>query len=41
MFRIDCPKNCVSNTSPVIGTMIYDDKSSICKSAIHAGFLID
>uniref|UniRef100_A0A8C1CF87 Cysteine rich secretory protein LCCL domain containing 1 n=1 Tax=Cyprinus carpio carpio TaxID=630221 RepID=A0A8C1CF87_CYPCA len=40
--RIYCPKNCLQENphlSRVIGTKIYSDKSSICRSAIHAGVL--
>lgn len=25
----------------MIGSMIYNDESSVCKSAIHAGFLVN
>lgn len=40
-FRVDCPKNCDKAAGgSVIGSMIYNDESSICKAAIHAGFLI-
>uniref|UniRef100_A0A8C2CP66 Cysteine-rich secretory protein LCCL domain containing 1a n=1 Tax=Cyprinus carpio TaxID=7962 RepID=A0A8C2CP66_CYPCA len=40
--RIYCPKNCLQENphlSRVIGTKMYSDKSSICRSAIHAGVL--
>ncbi|KAK7118246.1 hypothetical protein R3I94_021919 [Phoxinus phoxinus] len=40
--RIYCPRNCQQENphlSRVIGTGIYSDKSSICRSAIHAGVL--
>ncbi|KAK3541254.1 hypothetical protein QTP86_019199 [Hemibagrus guttatus] len=40
--RIYCPHNCLQehpHVSRVIGTRIYSDKSSICKSAIHAGVI--
>ncbi|KAI2649064.1 Cysteine-rich secretory protein LCCL domain-containing 1 [Labeo rohita] len=39
---IYCPRNCLQENphlSRVIGTKIYSDKSSICRSAIHAGVL--
>lgn len=40
-FRVDCPKGCGKAVGgSVIGSMIYNDESSICKAAIHAGFLI-
>lgn len=40
-FRVECPKNCAkADGGSVIGAMIYNDESSICKAAIHAGFLI-
>ncbi|XP_035284440.1 cysteine-rich secretory protein LCCL domain-containing 1b [Anguilla anguilla] len=38
--RLYCPRNCLQMTSQhsrVIGTRVYSDKSSICRSAIHAG----
>ncbi|GAA6099032.1 cysteine-rich secretory protein LCCL domain-containing 1 [Tachysurus ichikawai] len=40
--RIYCPHNCLQehpHVSRVIGTRIYSDKSSICRSAIHAGVI--
>uniref|UniRef100_A0A8C2IML0 Cysteine-rich secretory protein LCCL domain containing 1a n=1 Tax=Cyprinus carpio TaxID=7962 RepID=A0A8C2IML0_CYPCA len=40
--RIYCPRNCLQENphlSRVIGTKMYSDKSSICRSAIHAGVL--
>ncbi|TSK98363.1 Cysteine-rich secretory protein LCCL domain-containing 2 [Bagarius yarrelli] len=39
---IYCPHNCLQerpHVSRVIGTKIYSDKSSICRSAIHAGVM--
>jgi hypothetical protein len=39
---VKCPRNCIKNPlGNVIGTMIYTDDSSICKSAIHSGFLLN
>lgn len=39
-FRVNCPKNCASHPDGnVFGTLIYSDDSSVCKSAIHAGFI--
>jgi len=41
-FRIQCPKGCGKlETGTVIGSMIYVDESSVCKSAVHSGFLED
>ncbi|KAM9817664.1 cysteine-rich secretory protein LCCL domain-containing 2 [Neosynchiropus ocellatus] len=40
--RVVCPADCKqqpSYWSPVIGSNIYTDNSSICKSAIHAGVI--
>ncbi|XP_030625033.1 cysteine-rich secretory protein LCCL domain-containing 1 [Chanos chanos] len=40
--RIYCPRNCLgehSRFSRVIGTKTYSDKSSICRSALHAGVI--
>ncbi|XP_072513444.1 cysteine-rich secretory protein LCCL domain-containing 1 [Salminus brasiliensis] len=40
--RIYCPQNCLqenTQTSRVIGTRTYSDKSSICRSAVHAGVM--
>lgn len=39
-FRVNCPKNCAHHPEGnVFGNLIYSDDSSICKSAIHAGFI--
>lgn len=41
-FRVNCPKNCGESDTVCMGSMIYtSDGSSICKCAIHAGFLVD
>uniref|UniRef100_A0A671MWS8 Cysteine-rich secretory protein LCCL domain containing 1a n=1 Tax=Sinocyclocheilus anshuiensis TaxID=1608454 RepID=A0A671MWS8_9TELE len=37
--RYECPAGCLDNMAKVIGTVYYDMKSSICRSAIHAGIL--
>uniref|UniRef100_A0A8B9KT28 Cysteine rich secretory protein LCCL domain containing 1 n=1 Tax=Astyanax mexicanus TaxID=7994 RepID=A0A8B9KT28_ASTMX len=40
--RIYCPQNCLqgnAQSSRVIGTRTYSDKSSICRSAVHAGVM--
>ncbi|RVE74585.1 hypothetical protein OJAV_G00023010 [Oryzias javanicus] len=40
--RVFCPVNCKTQPSywsPVIGSNIYADNSSICKAAIHAGVI--
>ncbi|XP_066532593.1 cysteine-rich secretory protein LCCL domain-containing 1 isoform X2 [Hoplias malabaricus] len=40
--RIYCPQNCLQENphiSRVIGTRTYSDKSSICRSAVHAGVI--
>ncbi|KAM4614482.1 cysteine-rich secretory protein LCCL domain-containing 2 [Discoglossus pictus] len=42
--RFQCPAQCKSEPSywaPVIGTNIYADSSSICKTAVHAGVIKD
>jgi len=38
-FRIECPKGSGSAEGSVIGTMIYDMKSNVCKAAVHAGLV--
>lgn len=39
-FRVSCNRHCLkAEGGTVIGSMIYTDKSSVCKAAIHAGFL--
>uniref|UniRef100_A0A4W3H2P7 Cysteine-rich secretory protein LCCL domain containing 1b n=1 Tax=Callorhinchus milii TaxID=7868 RepID=A0A4W3H2P7_CALMI len=41
-FRIYCPKNCLQENphlARVIGTHIYSDRSSICRTAVHAGII--
>lgn len=39
-FRLACPKNCANHPEGnVMGNLIYSDDSSICKAAIHAGFI--
>lgn len=41
-FRVECPRGCGKlQTGTVIGSMIYVDESSVCKSAVHSGFLDD
>jgi len=41
-FRVECPRGCGKlTTGTVIGSMIYVDSSSVCKAAVHAGFLDD
>uniref|UniRef100_A0A4W3H2S6 Cysteine-rich secretory protein LCCL domain containing 1b n=1 Tax=Callorhinchus milii TaxID=7868 RepID=A0A4W3H2S6_CALMI len=40
--RIYCPKNCLQENphlARVIGTHIYSDRSSICRTAVHAGII--
>ncbi|XP_056613617.1 cysteine-rich secretory protein LCCL domain-containing 2 [Triplophysa dalaica] len=40
--RVSCPANCINEPSywaPVVGTNIYADGSSICRTAIHAGVI--
>ncbi|XP_041124827.1 cysteine-rich secretory protein LCCL domain-containing 2-like isoform X1 [Polyodon spathula] len=42
--RVHCPPRCKdepSNWAPVIGSNIYSDSSSICRSAVHAGLIKD
>lgn len=39
-FRLNCPKNCAKHPEGnVFGSLIYSDDSSVCKAAIHAGFI--
>ncbi|MFM7858600.1 MAG: LCCL domain-containing protein, partial [Flammeovirgaceae bacterium] len=40
-LRVICPRNCGSSSSQVFGNGIYTDNSSICKAAIHSGFIKD
>jgi hypothetical protein len=40
-LRLVCPAGCASDPSPIYGTGIYTDNSSICKAALHAGFIKD
>jgi hypothetical protein len=40
-LRLVCPSGCSSDPSPIYGTGIYTDNSSICKAALHAGFIKD
>jgi hypothetical protein len=40
-LRLVCPAGCASDTSPIYGTGIYTDNSSICKAALHSGFIKD
>ena len=41
-FRVSCPKNCAKHPEGnVFGNLIYSDDSSVCKAAIHAGFVKD
>jgi hypothetical protein len=40
-FRIKCPKGCAKSAGAVMGTQVYNDESSVCKSALHSGFLKD
>nr|XP_023650473.1 cysteine-rich secretory protein LCCL domain-containing 1 [Paramormyrops kingsleyae]XP_023650474.1 cysteine-rich secretory protein LCCL domain-containing 1 [Paramormyrops kingsleyae] len=40
--RVHCPRNCLQanpHHAPVIGTWTYSDRSSICRSAVHAGVI--
>lgn len=38
-FRVHCPADCTTVKGVVIGTMIYNDKSSVCQAAVHSGLL--
>ncbi|CAH2311369.1 Hypothetical predicted protein [Pelobates cultripes] len=38
-FSVKCPPECLKHVTKVWGSGIYADESSICQSAIHAGFL--
>lgn len=41
-YRVKCPESCLEfNKGSVFGTMVYAEESSICKAAIHAGFIKD
>jgi hypothetical protein len=39
-MRLKCPKNCgkADSGGNIFGSNVYTDDSSICASAIHAGF---
>ncbi len=37
VLNVKCPKSCDAINTPVYGTMIYHDESSLCRAAIHAG----
>uniref|UniRef100_A0A670YJD4 Cysteine rich secretory protein LCCL domain containing 1 n=1 Tax=Pseudonaja textilis TaxID=8673 RepID=A0A670YJD4_PSETE len=40
--RVHCPRNCMQanpHYARVIGTIIYSDMSSICRTAVHAGVI--
>ena len=40
-LRLICPRSCSSDKSPIYGTGIYTDNSSICKAALHSGIIKD
>ena len=40
-LRLVCPKGCALDPSPIYGSGVYTDNSSICKAAIHAGVITD
>ena len=40
-LRLVCPKYCSADSSPIYGSGMYTDNSSICKAAIHAGVITD
>lgn len=40
-LRFQCPRGCLADVGIVVGTQIYADNSSVCRSAIHSGMLSD
>ena len=40
-LRLECPRNCASESFPIYGSGLYTDNSSICKAAIHSGIIKD
>jgi len=39
---VKCPEGCLHHErGSVFGTMVFAEESSICKAAIHAGFIKD
>jgi hypothetical protein len=38
---VNCPGGCTTAPGSVMGNMIYDRLSSICKAAIHSGAMTD
>jgi len=40
-LRMVCPRNCSQDKSPIYGSGIFTDNSSICRAAIHSGTIKD
>jgi hypothetical protein len=40
-IKVSCPSFCGRIISPIYGTGLYTEKSSVCKAAIHAGAIKD
>ncbi|XP_019640473.1 PREDICTED: uncharacterized protein LOC109482222 [Branchiostoma belcheri] len=40
-FRIVCPPGCASVAGPIYGDGMYSTNSSVCKAAVHHGWVID
>jgi len=41
VFLVNCPGSCTTAPGSVLGNMIYDRLSSVCKAAIHCGAMLD
>ena len=39
IYVVHCPKKCSMSESNIYGNRLYDNESSICKAAIHAGVI--
>lgn len=37
IVRIQCPSGCALSESPVLGTVIYNEDSSVCRAGVHSG----
>jgi hypothetical protein len=40
-FTVKCPRDCLTTNTKVYGTDIYSSNSPTCKSAIHAGLILN
>ncbi|KAI8499400.1 hypothetical protein Bbelb_231640 [Branchiostoma belcheri] len=41
VFTIVCPPGCASVAGPIFGDGIYSSNSSVCKAAVHHGWIMD